>query len=235
VARDFVGFREQVVDVGSWLQPPVAVVCVIVTLEGPLRAGGRALPGAWLGGLGGTCEVLMRSLAGEFVALDDLFGAAGRRLEERLREAEDWDGRFDVLERFLMDRASVACWPHPMVAASWSRLHETAGAVRIDALAADLGFARRHLTTTFHEQVGLAPKAVARLLRFSRVRERLARAPGRWADIAYESGYCDQAHLNRDFRQLAGTTPADFLASLSADRVIADEITIVQDAGPVAV
>ena len=260
VARDFVGFRQQLVDVGSWLQPPVAVVSVIVTLEGPLRAGGRALPGAWLGGLGGVCEVVeigathasldlklpplgayalcgqpLRSLAGEFVALDDLFGAAGRRLEERLREAEDWDGRFDVLECFLLDRASVARWPHPMVAAAWSRLHETAGAVRIDALAAELGFTRRHLTTTFHEQVGLAPKAVARLLRFSRVRERLARAPGRWADIAYESGYCDQAHLNRDFRQLAGTTPTDFLASLSTDRVITDEITIVQDEGPVAV
>jgi len=259
VARDFVGFRQQVADVGSWLQPPVAVVSVIVTLEGPLRAGGRALPGAWLGGLGGTCEVVeigathasldlklpplgayalcgqpLRSLAGEFVALDDLFGAPGQRLEERLREAEDWDGRFDVLERFLLDRASVPCWPHPMVAAAWSRLHETAGAVRIDALAAELGFSRRHLTTTFHEQVGLAPKAVARMLRFSQVRERLVRAPGRWADIAYESGYCDQAHLNRDFRQLAGTTPTDFLASLTADHAIADGIPFVQDEDSVA-
>ncbi len=258
VARDFVGFGQQVADPGSWLQPPVAVVSVIVTLEGPLRAGGRVLPGAWLGGLGGSCEVVeiaathasldlklpplgafalcgqpLRSLAGEFVALDDLFGAPGRRLEERLRDAEDWDGRFDVLERFLLDRASVACWPHPMVAAAWSRLHETAGAVRIDALAAELGFSRRHLTTTFHEQVGLAPKAVARMLRFSQVRERLARDPGRWADIAYEAGYCDQAHLNRDFRQLAGTTPTDFLASLRTDRAIADGITFV-DERPVA-
>lgn len=259
VARDFVGFRQQVADVGSWLQPPVAVVSVIVTLEGPLRAGGRVLPSAWLGGQGGACEVVeigathasldlklpplgafalcgqpLRSLAGEFVALEALFGTPGRRLEERLGEAEDWDGRFDVLERFLLDRASVACWPHPMVAAAWSRLHETAGAVRIDALAAELGFSRRHLTTTFHEQVGLAPKAVARLLRFSQVRERLARAPSRWADIAYEAGYCDQAHLNRDFRQLAGTTPTDFLASLSADRAIPDGITFLQDEGSVA-
>jgi AraC-like DNA-binding protein len=254
VARDFVGFRQQVADVGSWLQPPVAVVSLIVTLEGPLRAGGRALPGAWLGGLGGSCEVVevgathasldlklpplgayalcgqpLRSLSGRVVGLDELFGAPGRRLEERLREAQDWDARFDLLERFLLDRASVACWPHPMVAAAWSRLQETAGAVRIDALAAELGFSRRHLTTTFHEQVGLAPKTVARLLRFSHVRERLARSPSRWADIAYESGYCDQAHLNRDFRQLAGITPSDFLASFDADRPVAGGITFVQD------
>jgi AraC-like DNA-binding protein len=259
VARDFVGFRQHVADVRSWLQPPVAVVSVIVTLEGPLRAGGRALPGAWLGGLGGTCEVVemgathasldlklpplgayalcgqpLRSLVGECVALDEVFGAAGRRVEERVRAATDWDGRFDVLERFLLDRAKVARWPHPMVAAAWLRLHETAGAVRIDALAAELGFSRRHLSTTFHEQVGLAPKAVARLLRFARVRERMACAPGRWADIAYESGYCDQAHLNRDFRQLAGTTPSDFLASVRADRAIADGITFVQDERRVA-
>jgi AraC-like DNA-binding protein len=257
VARDFVGVHQQVADGGRWLQPTVAVVSVIITLEGPLRADERTLPRAWLGGLGGTCAVVetaathasldlklpplgayalcgqpLRSLAGEFVELDELFGAAGRRLEERLGDAPDWDARFDVLERFLLDRARVACQPHPMVAAAWSRLHETAGAVRIDALAAELGFSRRHLTMTFHEQVGLAPKAVARLLRFSGVRERLARAPDRWADIAYAAGYCDQAHLNRDFRQLAGTTPSDFLASLRDDRATAGGITFVQDKRP---
>lgn len=73
-------------------------------------AGGRVLPGAWLGGLGDACELVefdathasldlklpplgayvlcgqpLHALAGGCVALDDLFGPAGRRLDERLR------------------------------------------------------------------------------------------------------------------------------------------------------
>lgn len=120
--------------------------------------------------------------------------------------------------------------PHPLVVAAWARLRETAGGIRIGALAAELGASRRHLTTTFHQQVGLPPKTVARLLRFERVCRRVERNPARWADIAYDSGYCDQAHLNRDFRDLAGTTPTDFLARLiPGGGVVGDGITIVQD------
>ena len=55
---------------------------------------------------------------------------------------------------------------------------------------------------------------MARLIRFGAVRRRIERTPARWADIAYECGYADQPHLNRDFRELAGTTPTDFVTRL---------------------
>ncbi|MGH2913649.1 MAG: helix-turn-helix domain-containing protein [Solirubrobacteraceae bacterium] len=162
-----------------------------------------------------------------------MFGAAGRRLEQRLHETDDWDERFDVLDRFLLERAGDGPRPHRLAVEAWSRLHATAGAVRIGALAAELGCSRRHLTAVFHEQVGLAPKTVGRLLRFRSVCRRLERDPARWADIAYAAGYCDQAHLNREFRDLAGTTPTDFLARLiPGDRTApSGDITFVQDGG----
>lgn len=49
-------------------------------------------------------------------------------------------------------------------------------------------------------------------MRFQAVRRRLQSEPGRLAEIAADCGYCDQSHLDRDCRDLAGITPSDFLA-----------------------
>ncbi len=61
----------------------------------------------------------------------------------------------------------------------------------------------------------MAPKSLARLLRFERVTRRLNTEPGaNLGQIALECGYYDQPHLNRDFGQFAGTSPGEYAASL---------------------
>ena len=81
------------------------------------------------------------------------------------------------------------------------------------ALAEELGWSHRRLIARFREQVGLPPKIMGRILRFDRVTQLLLDVEGpRLAEVAYECGYYDQAHLNRDFRDFAGTTPGDYLA-----------------------
>jgi AraC-like DNA-binding protein len=239
LARDYVGAEYAMDGVSSWAQPPVALVSLIVTLDGSLQSGGHLLPAAWIGGLGGRCETVQagpmhtsvdvkltplgffalsgrspRELAGAYLELAEPFGCAGRLLEARLRDASSWEQRFAELDHFLLRRARDPVTPHPMVAEAWSQLSWTSGTISINALAASLGYSRRHLTAVFREQTGLTPKAVARLLRFQRVCERLHADPARWADIAADGGYCDQAHLNRDFRELAGTSPSRYLSAL---------------------
>jgi AraC-like DNA-binding protein len=49
-------------------------------------------------------------------------------------------------------------------------------------------------------------------MRIERVCRRMRAAPARWAEIAAEAGFSDQPHLNREFRDLARTTPGDFVA-----------------------
>ncbi len=238
--RDLYGFDLRRAGFSSWLEPPRPAVTLMIDLEGSIRADGARLPSAWVGGLGerptvvglgggdymsvdieltplGAYTVLGRplaDLAGECVALEDAWGPGGRELADRLRDERGWDARFDVLERFLIGRVMVGPPPTPAVAWADRRLREAGGNVRIGVLAAELGCSRRYLTSRFSAEVGLGPKAVARQVRFASVRERLARAPERLAEIAAAAGYYDQAHLNRDFRELAGVTPTEFLARL---------------------
>ena len=69
----------------------------------------------------------------------------------------------------------------------------------VGVLAQELGRSRRHLAASFREQLGMPPKALARLLRFERAVERL-RGGADLAELALDCGYYDQAHFNRDFK-----------------------------------
>ena len=256
--RPLLGFEQRSAAFTRWLEPPRPALTLMIDLGGSLCVDGGRLPDAWMAGLrdryvlvefGGRYASLdleltplgahailgrpLSDLQGQLVTLENLFGASGRRLAERLREARDWDARFDVIEAFLLARAAAGPAADPAVAWACERLDRSEGRVSVSALAREVGCSRRYLHARFRTQVGLAPKTLARLVRFHAVRRRIERAPARWADVALDAGYCDQSHLNRDFRELAGTTPSDFLSRLlpGYGGVVGDEIPFVQDAG----
>ena len=121
-----------------------------------------------------------------------------------------------MLERAIAARVLDAPPVAPELEWAWRRLMETGGATPVGALAQELGRSRRHLAATFREQIGMPPKALARLLRFERAVDRL-RGGAALADLALDCGYYDQAHFNRDFRQFTGVTPTEYLVTSVQD------------------
>ena len=162
--------------------------------------------------------VPMHALAHRVVELDDLLGPDANHLTERLHDTADWKPRCDVLDSVVRARLATATTATPEVVWAWRRLVATAGRVRIGGLAQELGWSRKRLAARFREEIGLPAKACARILRFRRALRLLERDDGTpWAEIALACGYFDQAHLNRDFRRLAGSTPSEFLARRIGD------------------
>lgn len=147
------------------------------------------------------------------VELEDAVGGAGGELWERLQDPLPWSRRFAICDRVLsgllrerpVDRTLRHCW-RTLVAAG--------GRISVTDLAADLGWSRQHLARRFRDEFGAGPKLAARILRFERARKMLQAPPPRrpLAEIALDCGYFDQAHLNRDFTELAGCTPTELLA-----------------------
>jgi AraC-like DNA-binding protein len=154
----------------------------------------------------------MSEITGQTVELEDLIGPVAGELAERLAEAPDWATRIDLFERAIAARVLAAPPVSSELEWAWERLLESDGAAPIGELAAELGWSRRHLAVRFRDELGMPPKALARLLRFERAVKRL-RAGDELADLALDAGYYDQAHFNRDFRAFAGTTPTAFLAA----------------------
>jgi AraC-like DNA-binding protein len=137
--------------------------------------------------------------------------------------APGWPERFAVLDEILLrlmaatPNAATAPVAAPEVRFAWRELLASGGAVRVSELAAETGWSGRHLTSRFRGEIGLTPKAAARVIRFDRARHLLiCRAAGdtdgyRLADLAATCGYFDQAHLAREFRALAGCPPSQWI------------------------
>jgi AraC-like DNA-binding protein len=169
--------------------------------------------------------------AGEIAALDlpaeAVLGGVCAELRDRVRAAAGWPERFAVLDEILLRRAGLGRaglgWvgPGPGIAPevgwAWRQLLRAGGALHVSELAAGTGWSGRHLTSRFRAEIGLTPKAAARVIRFDRARRLLVRkltAGGDYllADLAADCGYFDQAHLAREFRALAGCPPSQWLA-----------------------
>jgi AraC-like DNA-binding protein len=156
--------------------------------------------------------VPMAELTNRTVALRDVLGPDGERLEAQLEDTPGWEARFDMLDAFITHRIAMAA-PTPLaVAFAMERLTATGGSASIQALADDAGWSRKHLASLFKQHVGLPPKTMARVIRFNRATS-LLREHGevRWVDVALQCGYYDQAHFNRDFRDFTGGTPGEYL------------------------
>ena len=153
-------------------------------------------------------------LTNRMVPLRDVFGADADRLACALYEAPDWGTRFELFEREVFARVARGTPVPRPVAAAYHRLTRAAGAVSIGALACEVGWSHKHLIAQFTEHIGLPPKVFARVVRFGRAAELLKTgAPGALADIALACGYYDQAHFSRDFREFAGVTATELIAT----------------------
>jgi AraC-like DNA-binding protein len=144
-----------------------------------------------------------RDMAGRVVALDDL--GIGQGLAERLEGAGSWDRRFALLEGLVRSRLARGRSLSAGVAGALRMLH---GRRRIRDIASEIGWSERHLARRFAIETGVAPKTVARILRFEAARRLAAQGgAGGWAEIALAAGYADQAHLIREFGRLGGLSP----------------------------
>lgn len=149
----------------------------------------------------------MSELADSMVVLDDVLGAQGLALREKLGNAPDWTTRFDMAEAFVTARLENAAETPLEIAWAYDRIIASGGRTRIASIAERLGWSRKHLAGSFSNAIGIGPKTLSRIVRFNRALG-LSRQPTvDWAGIAADCGYADQAHLVREFRDLAGETP----------------------------
>jgi AraC-like DNA-binding protein len=81
-------------------------------------------------------------------------------------------------------------------------------------LAAIAGLSVFHFAREFKRSMGITPHLYLVQKRVERAQDMLARSDLTLAEIAIATGFSDQSHLARQFRQMLGTSPGEFRRSL---------------------
>lgn len=152
-----------------------------------------------------------RELQDQVVRLEDVAAGLGPVDPDALREP---GAAVAYLERVLLELHLRAGVPDLLVGEALRLAGRADGDQSVRALAGRLGSSPRQLERRFREHVGLSPKVWSRIARLDRAVGLLAGgAPVDAGDLVAAGGFYDQAHLIREFRDLAGTTPGAFLRS----------------------
>lgn len=151
------------------------------------------------------------ALVNQIVALEDLWPRAHvQRLHGALANRSLPDG-LAVLKAALLARLDPAAQVDTLERSAARLLSARHRGIAIDSVARHYGLSRQRFARRFHEAAGLPPKLFGRFVRFQGlVPALLSNDVARWASVASEAGFYDQAHMINEFRELAGAPPTTF-------------------------
>ena len=158
----------------------------------------------------------LHELYNESLSLDNLVAREElSTLEERLSTALTDDNRIWLVEQFLLSRLL----PHKidlLVTAAIEQIHLTNGLIRMDDLAEKLYTSKSPLEKRFRQVVGTSPKKFATIIRMKSALITMQSPMVMQNDRLL--GYYDQSHFIHDFKKFTGTTPEQYLKSLSVQK-----------------
>jgi AraC-like DNA-binding protein len=146
------------------------------------------------------------------LAVEEVFGAEGSALASAVHAAGPASAHEHV-DAFLAARAPAEVQACEAVSDLIEKIAADPAMLRVEDLADRAGCSPRQLQRRFAEHVGVSPKWVIRRYRLYEAAERVARGTDvRWADLAADLGFSDQAHLTRELTQALGMPPERYAA-----------------------
>ena len=183
------------------------LVPIRIEQHGRVRVGGARFH---LGGVGPFTDSNLGYWSGLTPVPELVFGQETVRLEAELRAERDPDAAAALLDDFFIDRLSSR-GPNPAFMRALGVLRDGDGRTGFSDAADAADVSPRHLERLFARELGFPPKAVQRVLRFQRALAGLMTSPDEpLSSLASATGYFDQAHFIRDFKQFTGGIPRGY-------------------------
>jgi hypothetical protein len=155
----------------------------------------------------------LEKLVDKETPIAELFGQAeADQLEQQMIQANNTLKRIDIINAFFLKKLNEKNTISNVVKSTVDVLLKTNGATPINVILKDDISKRRQLERHFKRQIGISPKQLGRAIRLQTTLKLLLNKKSETlTEIAYESDYFDQNHFIKDFKELVGVTPKEFL------------------------
>lgn len=90
------------------------------------------------------------------------------------------------------------------------KIFEENGMIQVNALTQLLNISERQMERIFKQFVGLSPKFFCRIIRFNYIFKLITKEKCSWTDLAFSSGFFDQSHFIKNFKEFTGEDPSAY-------------------------
>ena len=144
--------------------------------------------------------------------LTELSGNQIRYLHEKIFEAGSLSKINSLLEDYFISQIkNSSTIKFSYVDYTVKYILKEKGNVSLNPFIEKLGISSRYLQELFIELMGISPKHFSKIIRFQTAVNKLINYKVQnLSQAGYDSGYFDQSHFIRDFKQFAGITPKQF-------------------------
>lgn len=129
-------------------------------------------------------------------------------IEELLAEAKTNNQRISIIEQFLLSRLHDYK-PDKLISAAIAIIQSKRGVIRIKELADTLYISQDAFEKRFRKTIGSSPKQFCYVVRIKSIIDQKQHNQN-LIDLAFDAGYFDQPHFNKDFKLFTGQTPSEF-------------------------
>lgn len=160
-------------------------------------------------GMAAFAGLPMQLLTDQHIMGNDLSLPLVRQLQEVLAKGGN---PFQAISQCLLK--ALPGQPARMQAAIHA-IQASQGNISPASIAAQVNMSPRNFERSFLQQIGTSAKTFSRIVRCLSAKEALQKQPtSNLLSLAIQYGYHDHAHLTREFRQITGETPSEYLSFL---------------------
>ena len=153
----------------------------------------------------------MKEVADSLTDLHYLWATEAKEMEEEIGNACTKEQKVMLIQQYLLKQLNKNKFDKT-IAYCVDEIRKANNPFSVAGLANKVGISQRQLSRKFNHCIGLSTKEFIHISRFIDSLVYLKKYPDRsLTDIAYESGYYDQAHFIHDYKTFAGLTPGAVL------------------------
>lgn len=134
--------------------------------------------------------------------------------QKEILEADTFDQQCDIFMKHLLTSLRFEIRQHKVISLTIDEITLKNGRMKLTDFYLNSGYSKQYINRVFKTEYGKSPKYFCKIKRFQKlIQIMLEQYPNhvKFTRIAQLSGYYDQSHMNKEFKEFTGISPERFM------------------------